>query len=152
MDLGLPDEPGHKVIERLIHKYPRTRVLVLTTFEGDEDIHRALENGALGYVLKTVEAATLIEAMRKVAAGQRHVPSALAQRLVEHLPRPGLSARETEVLELMAEGLSNKEIGARLRLAVGTVKGHVNHLLSKLGVSDRTHAVSSAIRRGFLRR
>ena len=111
---------------------------MLTTYDGDEDIYRALQAGARAYLLKDVLREDLLAAIRAVHAGQRHIPPAVAARLAERLPLSDLTARELEVLKLIVKGMSNREIGAALTISTGTVKIHVNNILSKLGVSDRT--------------
>jgi len=150
-DLRMPGISGRDAIAVIRSQDASARILVLTSFDGDEDIHQAIVAGARGYVLKSSGAAELVEAIRSVAAGLRYIPQAVAARLAEHLVRPDLSGRELEVLRLIAAGESNKEIGARLGIAEGTVKVHVNTILGKLCVRDRTEAATTAIRRGIIR-
>jgi len=123
----------------------------LTTLVGDEEIYRALEAGARGYLFKDMARKELVHAIRAVASGQRYIPSQVGSRLAEGLPRTGLTARELEVLQLVAAGLRNKEIAYQLTVSEATVNAHVKHILEKLNVADRTHAVTTALRRGIIR-
>ena len=150
MDLQLPGQSGVEAIIAIRREDPDARVLVLTTFDGDADIQRALEAGARGYLLKNMRRGTLIEAVRAVAAGQRYLPPATAARLVEGMESERLTARELDVLKLLAQGHRNREIADSLGLAEPTVKIHVNNLLRKLQVKDRTEATMVALRRGII--
>jgi len=150
MDLQLPGQTGVEAIKAIRREDPEARVLVLTTFDGDADIQRALEAGARGYLLKNVRRAALIEAVRAVAAGQRYLPPATAARLVEAMEAERLTARELDVLRLLAQGERNREIAKTLGLAEPTVKIHVNNLLRKLEAKDRTEATVIALRRGLI--
>ncbi len=150
MDLQLPGQSGVEAIVAIRREDPDARVLVLTTFDGDADIQRALEAGARGYLLKNMRRGTLIEAVRAVAAGQRYLPPATAARLVEGMESERLTARELDVLKLLAQGHRNREIADSLGLAEPTVKIHVNNLLRKLQVKDRTEATMVALRRGII--
>ncbi|WP_257313346.1 response regulator [Geothrix fuzhouensis] len=150
MDLQLPGQSGVEAIAAIRREDPDARVLVLTTFDGDADIQRALEAGARGYLLKNMRRGTLIEAVRAVAAGQRYLPPATAARLVEGMESERLTARELDVLKLLAQGHRNREIADSLGLAEPTVKIHVNNLLRKLQVKDRTEATMVALRRGII--
>lgn len=150
MDLQLPGQTGVEAIAAIRREDPDARVLVLTTFDGDADIQRALEAGARGYLLKSMRRNTLIEAVRAVAAGQRYLPPATAARLVEGMESERLTARELDVLKLLAQGHRNREIADALGLAEPTVKIHVNNLLRKLQVKDRTEATMVALRRGII--
>lgn len=150
MDLRLPGMGGIDAIRGIRKQFPEARIVVLTTYDGDEDIYRALEAGAWTYLIKDVFREELLETIRAVHRGERPLPSPVASRLAERLPRSGLSQRELEVLSLIVKGKSNKEIGESLFITEGTVKGHVNHLLNKLGVSDRTQAVTAALKRGIV--
>ena len=132
-------------------EFPTARIIVLTTYEGDEDIHRALEAGAQAYLLKGSVRKELLQTIRDVHAGQRHIPPAVAARLAEHTPRIALSERELQVLKLIAKGLRNKEIGAALDIAEDTVKIHIKNIFFKMKVIDRTQAVVSASERGIIR-
>jgi two-component system NarL family response regulator len=150
MDLQLPGQSGVEAIIAIRREDPEARVLVLTTFDGDADIQRALEAGARGYLLKSVRRTTLIEAVRAVASGQRYLPPATAARLVEAMEAERLTPRELDVLRLLALGQRNREIAENLGLAEPTVKIHVNNLLRKLQVKDRTEAAVVALRRGLI--
>lgn len=150
MDLSLPDFSGVEAIRRIRAHSPTASILVLTTFDGDMAIREALDAGAKSYLLKDMHRDELLEAVRAVAAGTRRVPAVVAVRLAEAGPPPGLTARETEVLRLIAMGGSNKQIADRLGISAGTVKVHVNSILDKLDVTDRTGAVTTALRRGVI--
>jgi two-component system NarL family response regulator len=126
-------------------------VLVVSTYDGDEDIHQALRAGARGYVRKDALREDLVAAVRAVHAGRRYIPAPVAMRLAERPPAGDLTARERDVLRLIVEGRTNKEIGHALGLTEGTVKGYVNTMLAKLGASDRTQAAITALRRGLVR-
>jgi len=152
MDLSMPELDGVAAIGVIRTDFPDARILVLTTYDGDESVFRALENGARGYLLKDCSTADLLAAIRKVHSGGTHVSERAASRLAERaLAGGGISPREVEVLNLIAAGKSNKEIAALLFVSEGTVKTHVLNIHQKLGVSDRTEAVVVAIRRGILR-
>jgi DNA-binding NarL/FixJ family response regulator len=150
MDLRLPGMSGVEAIRAIRREYPRSRVVVLTTYEGDEDVHQALEAGAQGYLLKGMSPEVLLDALRRVHAGNRVLPPPVARSLDSRAPCSDLSAREREVLVLIAQGRNNKEIGAALSITEGTVKCHVTMILSRLGVSDRTQAVVAAVQRGIV--
>jgi two-component system NarL family response regulator len=150
MDLRMPVMNGVEAITAIRKQFPDSRFIVLTTYDGDEDIYRALRAGAHAYLLKDMFREELLEAIRTVHAGQRRIPSAVATRLAERMAGNELTAREGEVLQLIASGKSNREIATGLEITEGTVKGHVNNILSKLGVSDRTQAVTTAIQRGIV--
>ena len=128
-----------------------TSFIVLTSVGGDEDIYRAIEAGARGYMFKDMARKELVHAIRAVAKGQRYIPASVGSRIAEHLPRPGLTAREIEVLQSVAAGLRNKEIAHQLSVSEATINAHVKHILEKLNASDRTHAVTTALRRGIIR-
>lgn len=152
MDLRMPRLGGVEAIEAVRSVDPEARVLVLTTYDGDEDIYRSLQAGARGYLLKDAATDELVNAIRAVARGERHIPAAIAERLTDRaMGGPPLSEREVEVLRLVAAGMANKEIAAKLFIAEGTVKTHLNSIHDKLGVRGRTEAVMVAIRRGILR-
>jgi two-component system NarL family response regulator len=151
MDLRMPDLDGAQATAAIRAKFPDARVLVLTTFDTDEDIYRALEAGAAGFLLKSADSKTLLEAIRAVHAGRYQLPADVAARLAERRAMPELSARERQVLALIVKGRSNKEIGAELGVAENTVKNHVKVILDKLGVADRTGAATKAIQRGLVR-
>jgi len=151
VDLRLPRRDGVEVIRALRAGSSRGRFLVLTTYDGENDVSHALQAGASGYLLKGASATELTDAIRAIHAGRRYVPVELAERV---LPRPAadrLTDREVEVLDRIARGMGNLDIGADLGISERTVKGHVNNLLSKLGVTDRTKALVVAIRRGLVR-
>jgi len=150
MDLRLPGMGGVDAIKALRAAFTEARVIVLTTFDGDEDIYRALQAGARGYLLKGMKLEDLTAAIRTVHAGKTCIPEAVAGRLAERLAGPALTERETEVLRLIVAGNSNREIGTKLFISEATVKTHVNNLLSKLGVTDRTQATTLALQRGIV--
>jgi two-component system NarL family response regulator len=151
MDLRMPGMSGVETTTAIRAKYPQARVIVLTTFDNDEDIYRALQAGAAGYLLKNVESERLVETIRAVHAGKYKLPTDVATRLFQRMAAPQLSPREREVLELIVKGRSNKEIGADLGVAENTVKNHVKVVLEKLGVHDRVQATTRAIQRGMVR-
>ena len=150
MDLRLPVLSGVEAIQEIRRLHPHARIIVLTTFDGDENIYRALQAGARGYLLKDMFGEELMEAIRAVHAGKTRVPPVIAQRLAERMGGPDLTARELDVLRLIVAGKSNKEIGSHLHISEATVKTHINNLLGKLGVSDRTQATTTAIQRGIV--
>lgn|ERR1051325_3963824 len=151
MDLRMPGPGGAETTAAIRQKFPDARVLVLTTFDSDEDIYRALDAGAAGYLLKNTETKPLLETIRAVHAGTYRLPPAIATRLAQRRAMPELSAREREVLELIVRGRSNKEIGHDLGVAENTVKNHVKVILAKLAVQDRTQAATTAIQRGLVK-
>src|SRR3984885_4007908 len=150
VDLRLPDMSGHELTRQLLAQSSNARAIVLTSFEGDVDIERALAAGARGYVVKGMVREELLHAIRAVHGGKQHVPSAVAAKLVDHLGSEKLTQRELDVLKEVARGRRNKEIGATLFIAEDTVKMHMKSILMKLGVSDRTEAVTIALRRGII--
>lgn len=150
MDLRMPGMSGVEAIAALRAEWPEAQVLVLTTYDGDEDIYRALQTGAKAYLLKDTPRAELLEAIRAVARGQKRLPPEVAARLMERMSTEALTERELDVLRLMARGRSNKVIGAALSISEGTVKFHVNNILGKLAADDRTQAVTIALQRGIL--
>ena len=150
VDLRLPDMSGFDLIKKIRNKSPNARIIVLSSHEGDADIQRALEAGAQGYVAKGIVREELLATIRSVHAGKRRLPAAVAQTLAEHMADEPISPRELEVLSLMAAGKRNKEIAGELSIAEDTVKMHVRNILSKLQVSDRTEAVTVALRRGII--
>jgi DNA-binding NarL/FixJ family response regulator len=151
MDLLLPDMNGSEVIRQSCEKRSDTSFIVLTTVAGDEEIYRAIEAGARGYLFKDMARKELILAIRAVHRGQRYIPAQVGSLIAENLPRPDVSAREIEVLQLVARGMRNKEIAHELGVAEATVNAHVKHILEKLHASDRTHAVTIALKRGIIR-
>ena len=150
IDLRRPVVGGVEAITAIRQDFPDARLIVLTTYDGDEDIYRSLQAGAKGYLLKDVFFEELEKAIRGVHAGARHIPAAIAMRLAERMASSDLTGREMEVLELIVQGQSNKEIGASLKISEATVKSHINNILSKLGVTDRTQAVTTALQRGLV--
>ena len=150
MDLRMPVKDGIQATTEIKTKYPEARVLMLTTFDGDTDIHRAIQAGAQGYVLKNTTGDKLIPALRAVAAGQRWIPKEIATRLASRNLFEELTPRELQVLEQAAKGLANKEIADVLKITGHTVKDHLKSILGKLHVADRTEAVTVAIQRGII--
>jgi two-component system NarL family response regulator len=150
MDLRMPILGGVDAIIAIRKEFPTARIVVLTTYDGDEDIYRALQAGASGYLLKGMLAEELLEAIRAVNAGLRRIPAAVAERLAVRMGGPGLTSRELDVLALIVKGNSNKEIAAALTISEATVKTHINNILSKLGASDRTQAATMALQRGII--
>ena len=149
-DLRMPVLSGVEAIAAIRREFPGARIIVLTTYDGDEDIYRSLQAGAQGYLLKDVFFEDLEDAIRKVHAGSRRIPSVVAERLAERMSGSDLTGRELEVLQQIVAGRSNKEIGAQLNISEATVKSHINNILSKLGVSDRTQAATTALQRGIV--
>jgi DNA-binding NarL/FixJ family response regulator len=150
MDLRMPEMAGVEAITAICAEFKIARIIVLTTYDGDEDIYRGLRAGAKGYLLKDSKPSELRTAIRTVYGGRRYIPSNVAAKLVQRMNKPELSDRELEVLHLIAGGKSNLEISAALFISEGTVKFHVKNILSKLGVSDRTQAVMVALKRGII--
>jgi len=150
MDLRLADMSGSEVTMAIRHEFPDARIIALTSYDGDQDIYRALEAGVRGYLLKEMVHTEVVKAIRLVHAGKRFIPAEVAQQLTGFFPDVALTPREVEVLSLVARGLGNKEVGDILGTAPGTVKAHVQNILSKLGAKDRTHAVTIALRRGII--
>jgi DNA-binding NarL/FixJ family response regulator len=150
MDLRLPGLSGVEAIRAIRETRPNLRFIVLTTYDGDEDIHRALEAGAQAYLLKGMSHVALTGAIRRAYAGLKYIPAVVSQKLAERPPHSELSARELEVLKLMSRGRSNKEIGEALGISEATVKWHLNIIFSRLNVSDRTEATVVALRRGIV--
>ncbi|OKH43738.1 DNA-binding response regulator [Calothrix sp. HK-06] len=150
MDLRMPEMNGVEAITAIRQEFPNANIIVLTTYDGDEDIYRALHAGAKGYLLKDCSVEELMEAIHTVHSGKKYIPSLVAQKLMERMEGNPLSERECEVLKLVAKGMSNQKIGAVLGVREGTVKFHVNNILNKLQASDRTQAVVIALRRGII--
>lgn len=151
MDLRMPDMNGAEAIAAIRRQNPNARVLVLTTYDYDEDVYRALEAGAAGYLVKNTDSGPLLDLIRGIHAGTYRLPQAVADRLAQRRAAPELTPRELEVLVLIVKGQSNKEIGATLSLAENTVKNHVKMILEKLRVADRTQAATTALQRGLAR-
>jgi two-component system NarL family response regulator len=150
MDLRLPKKSGVEAITQIRQEFPAARIIVLTTFDGDEDIYRALQAGAKGYLLKGMNTEELTDAIRTVHAGKSRIPAVVAERLAGRMGGPSLTARELEVLKRIVSGRSNKEIASDLFISEATVKTHINSILSKLGVGDRTQAATTALQRGIV--
>jgi two-component system, NarL family, response regulator len=150
MDLRLPGMSGVDAIRLIRNEYPQSRFVVMTTYEGDEDIYQALEAGAQAYLIKCMPGEALVDAILKVNSGLRVIPAAVAQSLAARTPNSALTDRERDVLALIVKGKSNKEIAADLGITEGTVKCHVNVILSRMGVSDRTQAAIAALQRGIV--
>ncbi|MCB8967292.1 MAG: response regulator transcription factor [Ardenticatenaceae bacterium] len=150
IDLRMPELGGVDAINAIRADFPEARIIILTTYDGDEDIYRGLQAGAKAYLLKDAPRAELLEAIRAVHAGQRRIPPDIAAKLADRMAAPQLTPRELDVLRLIVAGHSNREIGLTLTISEGTVKAHVNNLLGKLGVTDRTQAVTEALRRGLV--
>ncbi|MGA8940460.1 MAG: response regulator transcription factor [Acidobacteriaceae bacterium] len=150
MDLQMPKLGGAETIKRIRAEFPQARFIVLTTFDGDEDIYRALQAGARAYLLKGMPLEELLTTIHAVHNGKLHIPAPVAEKLAERLSGQELTARELSVLERIVAGRANKEISADLSISEATVKTHINSMLGKLGVADRTHAATVAIQRGLV--
>ena len=150
MDLRLPDMNGIDAMISILKEFPAARVIILTMFEGDVEIQRALKSGARGYMLKTMPPKELIKVIRRVHAGKKHIPPEIAANLAEHFSNDSLTPREIEVLAQIAEGNRNRDIAEHLFISEETVKVHIKHIMDKLDASDRTQAVAIAIRRGII--
>jgi DNA-binding NarL/FixJ family response regulator len=150
MDLRLPDMSGIDALIAIRTEFPAARIIMLTTFEGDVEIDRALEAGAFSYLLKSMPPKDLIETIRSVHAGKKRIPPEVAARLAEHLSDESLTEREIDVLRRIAGGNRNRDIAELLYISEDTVKGHIRHIMEKLGASDRTEAVAIAVRRGIV--
>lgn len=150
IDLRMPQMSGVEVIQRAREESPQARFIVLTTYDGDEDIYRALKAGAKAYLLKGMTSEDLIATIRTVHEGKSHIPAAIAEKLAERMGAEELTPREFDVLEEIVRGKSNKEIASALDVSEATVKTHINSLLGKLGVTDRTQAATAAIQRGIV--
>jgi two-component system, NarL family, response regulator len=151
MDLRLEHMSGVACIRKIREEFPEARFVVLTTYRGDEDIHQALQAGAGGYVIKGMPRQLLLDALRRVHQGERFLPPPVAEAVVSHKPEAELSAREREVLSLLADGKCNKEIATALGIAEVTVKCHLSMIFLRLGVTDRTQAIIAAAQRGLVR-
>lgn len=151
LDLRMPKLDGVDVVRAVCAKHPDARIVIITTYAGDEDIFHSLKAGAKGYLLKDAPRQQIIEAVRNVFAGEDYIPAAIARKLAQHALKPQLTTREVEVIQRMARGESNKEIGVALSISEGTVKTHVKGVLAKLEATSRTEAVTIARRRGFIR-
>jgi DNA-binding NarL/FixJ family response regulator len=150
MDLRMPELDGIEATRMIRHEFPDARIIALTSFDGDQDIYRALEAGVRGYLLKEMVHTEVLNAIRVVHEGKRLLPPEVAERLSGYFPQVALTPREVEVLTWVAKGLANKEIASRLGTASGTVKMHIQNILAKLDATDRTHAVTIALERGII--
>lgn len=150
MDLRLPDISGIDTLIAIRAEFPEARVIMLTTFEGDVEIQRALQAGARGYMLKNMPPSELLDVIRQVHAGKKRIPAAVASQLAEHMSDQNLTEREIEVLKEVANGNRNKTIAEKLFISEETVKVHIKHIMEKLGASDRTQAVAIGVRRGII--
>jgi DNA-binding NarL/FixJ family response regulator len=150
MELGLPDMDGIDGMTAIQAQFPAARVIIMTTFEGDAPVERALEAGAHSYILKSMPPAGILDAIRQVHAGKKRVPAEIAAKIVEHLGDAKLTTREVEVLQQAALGHRNRDIGEKLFIAEATVKVHLKRIMGKLAARDRTQAVAIAARRGFI--
>jgi DNA-binding NarL/FixJ family response regulator len=150
LDLRLPDMSGIDILIAIRSEFPEARIIMLTTFEGDVEIHRALQAGARGYLLKNMPPSELLDVIRQVHAGKKRIPAAIASQLAEHMSDETLTEREVEVLREVAGGNKNREIANKLFISEETVKVHVKHIMEKLGAADRTEAVTIGVRRGII--
>lgn len=151
VDLRMRQMDGVAVVEALTREQPAIRTIILSAFDPDDDVYRAMRAGAAGYLVKSIAPEELADAIRTVHRGEKFLPPSLAAKLADHVSRPHLTERQDQVLQLIAEGLSNQEIAQRLGIMEGTVKAHVKSILSKLGARDRTQAISIALHRGIVR-
>jgi DNA-binding NarL/FixJ family response regulator len=150
MDLRLPDLSGIDAMSAILAEFPEARIIMLSTFEGDAEIQRALEVGAFGYLLKNMPPSELAQVIRQVRAGKKRIPPEVAAQLADHMGEEALTPREIEVLRQVAGGNRNRDIGERLFISEETVKVHVKHIMDKLGARDRTQAIAIAVRRGII--
>lgn len=150
LDLRLPDMSGIDILIAIRSEFPEARIIMLTTFEGDVEIQRALQAGARGYLLKNMPPSELLDVIRHVHAGKKRIPAEIASQLLEHMSDEVLTEREVEVLREVADGNRNREIAARLFISEETVKVHIKHIMEKLGAADRTQAVAIGLRRGII--
>ncbi|XGV94686.1 MAG: response regulator [Leptolyngbya sp. BL-A-14] len=151
MDLRMPEMGGVDAIIAIRQEFPNARIIILTTYEGDEDVYRGLQSGASGYIFKNVSMDEIVKAIQTVHSGKKYIPPEVGEKLSERLSRPQLTRREQEVLQLVAQGKTNQDIADELHLSESAIKYHVNNILSKLGVSDRTQATIVAIKRGLVK-
>jgi DNA-binding NarL/FixJ family response regulator len=150
LDLRLPDMSGIDILIAIRTEFPDARIIMLTTFEGDVEIHRALQAGARGYLLKNMPPSELLDVIRQVHAGKKRIPPAIASQLAEHVSDETLTEREIQVLREVASGNKNRDIANRLFISEETVKVHIKHIMEKLGAADRTQAVTIGVRRGII--
>jgi two-component system NarL family response regulator len=151
VDLRMRQLDGVAVVAALARECPQTKAIILSAFDADEDVYRAIQAGASGYMLKSSSPTELAEGIRAVHRGEKSLPPSLAAKLAAHVTRPHLTGRQDEVLRLISQGLSNQEIADKLQIVEGTVKAHVKSILAKLGARDRTQAISIALDRGLVR-
>nr|WP_233511045.1 response regulator transcription factor [Dyella psychrodurans] len=150
MDLQMPGMNGEEAIRNIVSEFPKARIIVLTNYSGDAQVIRAMKMGASAYLLKNMLRADLLDTIRKVHEGKHYLPSEVAGIIAAHMMDDALSGREMDVLRLVAQGCSNKEVGNRMHISEETAKSHVSSILSKLGARDRTQAVVIAARRGII--
>ena len=150
LDLRLPDTSGIDILIAIRTEFPDARIIMLTTFEGDVEIHRALQAGARGYLLKNIPPSELLDVIRQVHSGKKRIPPAIASQLAEHMSDEELTEREVEVLRAVAGGNKNRDIANKLFISEETVKVHIKHIMEKLGAADRTQAVTIGVRRGII--
>ena len=150
MDLRLPDRSGIDAMIAIRAEFPEARIVMLTTFDGDVEVQRALEAGARGYLLKNMPPNEILQVIRQVHAGKKRIPPAIASHLAEHMSDESLTAREVEVLKHIGGGNRNRDIADILHISEETVKVHIKHIMDKLGAKDRTQAIAIAVRRGFI--
>ena len=150
IDLRMPEMDGIRAMESIFSAHPEARLVALSAYDGDADIYRALDSGACGYLIKDMLGRELVQSIRAAAAGKRVIPAEVASRLAEFTPRIDLTAREVEVLHFAAKGLRNKQIARVIGRTEGTVKVHLKHVMAKLGVDDRTEAVTLGLQRGII--
>lgn len=150
MDVRLPDMSGIDAMITIRGEFPEARIIMVTSSEGDVEMQRALAGGARGFMLKSMPPKDLIEAIRKVHAGKKAIPTEIASRLVNHMSDEAITPREVEILQQIAEGNRNRDIAQRLFISEGTVKVHIQHIMEKLGANDRTQAITIAVRRGII--
>src|ERR1700686_3666575 len=150
MDLRLPDMNGIDTMIAIWSEFPEARVIILTTFEGDVEIQRAMEAGARAYMLKSMQAKDMVDTIRQVYAGKKRIPPEIAAHLAEHYNDETLTSREVEILQQIAGGNRNRDIAEKLFISEETVKVHIKHVMEKLGASDRTQAVAIGVRRGII--
>jgi DNA-binding NarL/FixJ family response regulator len=151
LDLRMPKMDGAAVVQKVLEKYPKACLLIMTTYDGDEDIFRSLSQGAKGYLLKDAPRTEILTAIRAVAEDRPYTSSSVAAKALQRMSKPSLTARELDVLQLVAEGRSNKDIARRLDITEGTAKTHVKAILGKLDAISRTEAVAVAHKRGLIR-
>jgi DNA-binding NarL/FixJ family response regulator len=150
LDVRLPDMNGIDAMITIRSEFSGARIIIVTSSEGDAEMQRALEGGAAGYIVKSMPPQVLLEAIRKVHSGKKAIPAEVAARLADHYSDEGLTTREIEILQQVAEGNRNRDIAEKLFISEGTVKVHIQHIMAKLGANDRTQAITIAVRRGIL--